>query len=72
MRVVDLSSVPTTTSVTASELAAKASRTVDATGIKGTVLSKKDNDDSYVIDQSTSIQLLARRLGPQGARRFVV
>ncbi|KAL9088241.1 MAG: hypothetical protein Q9159_003225 [Coniocarpon cinnabarinum] len=49
MRVVDPSSVPTTTSSTVSELAAKASRVVDATGIKGTVLSKKDDDESYFV-----------------------
>ena len=49
MRVVDPSSVPTTTSATVSGLAAKPSRVVDPAGLKGTVLSKKDDNESYFV-----------------------
>ena len=45
MRILDPSSVPPTVTSTISEFAAKASRVVDASGIKGTVLSKKTNDE---------------------------
>lgn len=50
MRILDPSSVPSATSASTSEFAAKASRTVDDSGIKGTRLTKKgDDDDSYFI-----------------------
>ena len=45
MRLLDPNSVPSTTTAASNEFAAKASRTVDASGIKGTPLTRKGGDE---------------------------
>ena len=54
MRILDPNSVPTNTTTPAAEYAAKASRTVDDSGFKGTRLAKKgEDDDAYFVGASS-------------------